>query len=76
MYQRQSPKTKHRRQSSISSPERWEHNEEKMTRLFEQYTREENNINVQEEWHPLTLKDCRQLYEYAFERYQHQSLNL
>jgi len=48
-----------------SSPYRWEHKEEKLERLYKEYSSED----AFKEWKPLVLKDCFELYEYAFEKY-------
>ncbi len=48
-----------------SSPDRWEHKEEKLARLYKQYSTEETFKH----WKPLLLKDCFELYEYAFKKH-------
>jgi multidrug efflux pump subunit AcrB len=62
-----STKSKHSR----SSPDRWEHKDEKLKRLYKKYSNEDPFT----QWKPLLLKDCFELYEYAFEKYYGTSIN-
>jgi len=51
------------------STDRWEHKEEKLKRLFDEYS----NVIIDKEWNPLTRRDCQELYQYAFDKYQGKS---
>ncbi len=55
-----------RDKSSRSSLERWKHREDRLKRLFDQYSSE----GIHREWKPLTFLESRELYQYAFDRYQ------
>jgi len=54
-----------------SSPDRWEHKEEKLQRLYKQYS----NEDTFKQWKPLLLKDCFELYQHAFDKYYGKSID-
>jgi hypothetical protein len=54
-------KSKHRRSSS----DRWEHKEEKLKRLYKEYSDEDSYKH----WNPLLLEECFELCQYALDKY-------
>lgn len=54
-----------------SSFDRWEHKEEKLNRLFKEYSNEDTVT----QWKPLSLKDYSELYEHAYNKYHETSHN-
>jgi hypothetical protein len=54
-------KPKHHR----STPDRWEHKDEQLHRLYEEYSTED----TYKQWKPLLLKQCFELYRYAFDKH-------
>lgn len=70
MFKRQSSlisKPKHR----DSTPERWEHKDEELHRLYKEYSSEDTS----KQWKPLLLGKCFELYRYAFDKYHKTSLD-
>jgi len=69
MYKKRSSvlSSKHKRPSR--STDRWEHKEEKLQRLFDEYS----NENIHNEWNPLTQRDYQELYQYAMDKYKEKS---
>jgi hypothetical protein len=53
---------KHKRRRS--SPDRWEHKVDKLKLLYTEYSSED----IYKQWKPLILKECFELYQYAFDK--------
>ena len=70
MFERQSSlisKPKHRH----STPKRWERKDEELHRLYKEYSSEDTS----KQWNPLVIKQCFELYRYAFDKYHKTSLD-
>jgi len=53
-----------------SSSEQWEHEQDKLKCLYDEYSSEDIHRN----WKPLALTDSRELYQYALDKYHRKSL--
>jgi len=54
-----------------SSSEQWEHEQDKLKCLYDEYSSED----VHKNWKPLALTDSRELYQYALDKYHKKSLS-
>jgi hypothetical protein len=59
---------RHKHERSLS--DKWEHKDDKLKRLFDEYS----NENIHKDWKPLTSRECQELYQYASDKYHEKSL--